>query len=190
MESGKIKFYFSVLGLLAFIFGAATVTVSLKAGLIAAGAAAVLFLLYKLWSRKQIDEANNKFLLNIIWVLVIIYLGLARLLSVTAALIAIGLLLALLFGGFLVFAVKFQKMAKSAQAFLNLDIHFEPLPGRPDRNRPIVENLAAELAHLGFVPAGFFSIADQDMFIEGWARPDLRLYAMITECGEAYPPLR
>ena len=189
MDSGKVKFYLSVIGTLAYIFAAATVTASLKAGAVAAGAAAVLFLLYKLWSRGQVEEANNKFLLAVIGVLTTIYLGLGLLVSATAALIAVGLALALIVGGFVFFVMKFQKLSKAAQAVMSLDIRLEPQPGRPDRNRPAVESLAAELAALGFVPAGFFKIPlESGMFIEGWARPDLRLYASITECGEAYPP--
>ena len=188
MDSDKIKLYLSTLGVLALIFGSVATDVSVEAGARTAGVVAVLFLVFALWGGKEIETANKKFLLNIVWVLAALFTVLTMLISVMAAVIVIGVLTGLVGGGLLYFFLKLKKMGDSLTSALTLDIRLEPKRSRHSRNREAVESLAAELSSLGFVPAGFFKIAKQDLFVEGWARPDLRLYAMITECGDFHAP--
>ena len=188
MDSDKIKVYLSAFGVLALIFASVAMDVSVKAGAITAGAVAILFAAFELWGGRDIETVNKKFLLNIVWILAAIFTVLTMLISVRAAVIVIGVLAGLVAGGLMYFFLKIRKLGKAMTSALTLDIRLEPRPGRHSRNREAVESLAAELAALGFAPAGFYKLSGQDMFVEGWARPDLRLYAMITECGDFHPP--
>ncbi len=65
-----------------------------------------------------------------------------------------------------------------------LDIKLKPCLFRAVVNRDQIARLAGDLAALGFVHVGFFQVDGRDLFVEGLARPDWKVYAMITSGTE------
>ena len=191
MNSGRIKFYLAIAGVLAAVFGAVAAAVSVRAGAGTVGVLVGMVVLFNVIGGLKPDSIVMKIVMGCALLLAMIFLAVAAVVSVRAAAVAVGVL-ALLAGGlgYYVHHTFFRalvNLGKSMESAFSMEVRLEPKRRRNKRNRQAVESLAAELTALGFVPAGFYKVANQDLFVEGWARPDLRLYAMITEC-EIYEP--
>jgi len=124
---------------------------------------------------QAVKGGNARFFLNTFAFPILLFFGLWFLVSFKAALIVVAVWL-------VIFAVVLAIVAAQVESLT--DVRLEPWPFRSVVNKNQIEKLAGELAGLGFSPAGFFKVAGRDLYVEGWVRPDWKIYAMITSGDE------
>lgn len=131
--------------------------------------------------------------------LAIIFVIVSLTVSVKAAIVVVVLLAGLSILAGVLFLVtigrQFRKLSqefgqtlKGLESAFSLDIKLDHYPGSPPRNSEILRGLAEELLARGFTWAGFYKVQNQDIYVLGMAHPGLKVYALITECGEFTPP--
>ncbi|MDL2260574.1 hypothetical protein LJB99_06900 [Deltaproteobacteria bacterium OttesenSCG-928-K17] len=123
-----------------------------------------------------IKKGNALFLVLLALILIALSWALAVMFSPRTALEVVGPLLVFMF-----------VLGQSFKKILNMQV--APLAERGALNVAAVESLAGELAGLGFVPAGFFTVtAGVKAALEGWVHPYYKVSAVITEAGRKVPP--
>lgn len=115
--------------------------------------------------------------------------------SVKAAAWAVLALILGLFGYFLYQIIQLVRavlgLKKCADAFLStitLDFVILPVKRRPKKVQPELPLQVGEYKALGFVPAGCYRLGPKeapDLYAEGLAHPDLKIYAMVIAAESA-----
>lgn len=129
---------------------------------------------------ETIRSGSVRFFVNSFGLGLFLFLALWLMVSLKAALVVLAIQVLVFIAALVVTATQIEKL---------LDIRLEPWPVRGAVNHDQITRLADDLAALGFIPAGRFKVVDKDLFIEGFARPDWKIYAMITsgtETTDAY----
>ena len=124
---------------------------------------------------ETIRASKPIFLLQIYGLPLLLALVLWYFISWKAALVVVAVQVGLFLFALAVTAAQMEKI---------LDIRLEPWPFRAVVNRDRITRLADDLLRLGFTPAGQFKVTGKDLFVEGFARPDLKIYAMVTSGNE------
>ena len=124
---------------------------------------------------ETIRGSKPSFLLRIYGFPLLLALVLWYFISYKAALIVVGIQAGLFLFALALTAAQMEKL---------LDIRLEPWPFRGVVNRDRIARLADDLLRLGFTPSGLFKVVGKDLFLEGFVRPDLKIYAMITSGNE------
>ena len=124
---------------------------------------------------ETLKGSRPSFLLKIYGLPAALALLLWYFISYKAALVVVGFQVLLFIIALAVAAATMDKL---------LDIRLEPWPFRGVVNRDQITRLANELTALGFTPAGMFKVVGKDLFVEGFVRPDWKIYAMVTSGNE------
>ena len=186
MDAGTRKTVLSLIAVLAFIFGAVALAASVRAAGLVLGIMAAAFIPLALVTVVRIrNEAESNYLIHVAWYLALVFAGVAWLVSLKAALITVGVWLALLAVGFVVLLRRYNRELREkggVDPSLFVEVHLSPRPDRSEARHPeAVEALAGELAALGFVSAGFFRDPETNIYVEGWVDPERKVMAAITE---------